>query len=75
MLGLATNAGRDVKKRTGSCLLFKGSATLKDSWVWLMAKMTPYQLKLAPTDWKPEDMVYQKLGEVVEEWHTVVLYV
>jgi hypothetical protein len=40
-----------------------------------MAKMTPHQLKLVSTEWKWTHKVYQEAGEVVEEWHTVALYV
>jgi len=33
-----------------------------------MARMTPYQIKLVPIDWKREYKVYQEGQEVVEEW-------
>ena len=43
----------------------------------LMAKMTPQKLRLVPIEWREKYklQIHQETGEVIEEWHTVALYI
>jgi hypothetical protein len=42
-----------------------------------MARMTTQQLRLVPIEWRQKYklQVHQEMEEVVEEWHTVALYI
>jgi hypothetical protein len=76
LLELATNAGRDAKKRTGTLFIVhsicNSEGRLGIDRMRLMAKMTPQQLKLFSTKWEWAREVHQEAGEVIEEWHTVI---
>ena len=81
MLELATNAGRDAKKRTGILYIVRSICNTDGQSgtdrIRLMARMTPQQLRLVPIEWREKHklQVDQETGEVIEEWHTVALYI
>jgi len=72
LVELATNAGRDVKKRTGMLFTVYSICGSEEqsgiNRIRLMARMTPHQLKLVPTEWRWTHKAHQETGEVVEEW-------
>jgi hypothetical protein len=81
LLELATNAGKCVEEKTWILYIVHSICNTDEQLgidrTRLMTRMTTQQLRLVPTEWRQKHklQVHQEMEEVVEEWHTVALYI